>query len=84
MSKLFVLFAALLSFTASDHPPPPVLPPVVVLAQSGEPALPAPLASECCKVCRKGKACGNTCIAREKDCHQPPGCACDAFTGGAH
>ena len=32
---------------------------------------------ECCKVCTKGKACGDSCIARDKDCHQPPGCACD-------
>jgi hypothetical protein len=32
----------------------------------------------CCKICRKGKACGNSCIARNKTCHQPPGCACDA------
>lgn len=32
---------------------------------------------ECCKICRKGKACGDTCIARDKDCHEPPGCACD-------
>ncbi len=31
----------------------------------------------CCKVCRKGKACGNSCISRDKACHQPPGCACD-------
>lgn len=31
----------------------------------------------CCKVCTKGKACGNTCIARDKICHQPPGCACN-------
>jgi hypothetical protein len=31
----------------------------------------------CCKVCHKGKACGDSCIAREKTCHQPPGCACD-------
>ena len=32
---------------------------------------------ECCKICRKGKACGDSCIARDKDCHKPPGCACD-------
>ena len=32
---------------------------------------------ECCKVCHKGKACGNSCIARDKQCHQPAGCACD-------
>lgn len=31
----------------------------------------------CCKVCRKGKACGDSCIARDKECRQPPGCACD-------
>lgn len=32
---------------------------------------------ECCKICRKGKACGDSCIARDKKCHKPPGCACD-------
>lgn len=31
----------------------------------------------CCKVCRKGKACGDSCIAAYKTCHQPKGCACD-------
>jgi hypothetical protein len=31
----------------------------------------------CCKICSNGKACGNSCIAKNKDCHQPPGCACD-------
>ena len=33
---------------------------------------------ECCKFCRKGKACGNTCISRDKNCTVVPGCACDA------
>jgi len=33
--------------------------------------------SYCCKVCRAGKACGDSCISRDKTCHQPPGCACD-------
>lgn len=32
---------------------------------------------KCCKICRKGKACGDSCIARDKKCHEPPGCACD-------
>ena len=32
----------------------------------------------CCKYCRRGKACGNTCIARWKTCHVGHGCACDA------
>jgi hypothetical protein len=35
------------------------------------------LADRCCKVCHAGKACGNSCISRDKTCHQPPGCACD-------
>ena len=32
---------------------------------------------ECCKVCHKGKACGDTCIPRDRQCHKPPGCACN-------
>jgi competence protein ComEC len=32
----------------------------------------------CCRVCTKGKACGNSCIARDLQCHQPTGCACNA------
>jgi hypothetical protein len=35
------------------------------------------LASRCCKVCKKGKACGDSCIARSKTCHKGRGCACD-------
>ena len=31
----------------------------------------------CCKVCSKGKACGNSCIARNKECHKGRGCAWD-------
>jgi len=32
----------------------------------------------CCRVCTRGKACGNSCINRTYQCRQPPGCACDA------
>lgn len=32
----------------------------------------------CCKICRKGKACGNSCISRTKTCTKGKGCACDA------
>lgn len=35
------------------------------------------VSAECCKVCRKGKACGDSCIARSKQCTKGPGCACD-------
>lgn len=37
----------------------------------------APTVRVCCKICTTGKACGNSCIAKWKTCHQPPGCACD-------
>lgn len=30
----------------------------------------------CCKICSKGKACGNSCISRDKSCHIQGGCAC--------
>lgn len=31
----------------------------------------------CCKHCRKGKACGNTCISQNDECYKDAGCACD-------
>ena len=31
----------------------------------------------CCKVCTTGKACGDTCIARDKTCTVGAGCACN-------
>jgi hypothetical protein len=31
----------------------------------------------CCKICRKGCACGNTCISCSKTCRVGVGCACD-------
>lgn len=30
----------------------------------------------CCRTCSTGKPCGDSCIARELQCNQPPGCAC--------
>ncbi len=35
-------------------------------------------AGACCKICTRGKACGNSCINPSYTCQQPPGCACDA------
>ncbi len=35
------------------------------------------LSAKCCKICRKGKACGDSCIARSKTCNKGKGCACD-------
>ena len=34
-------------------------------------------AKACCKICRKGKACGDSCISKKYICHKPPGCACN-------
>ena len=34
--------------------------------------------AQCCKICRKGKACGNSCINKSYTCRKPQGCACDA------
>lgn len=34
-------------------------------------------ANACCKICKKGKACGDSCIARDKKCTKGKGCACD-------
>lgn len=31
----------------------------------------------CCRTCTKGKACGDSCIAKTSTCTKPPGCACD-------
>lgn len=35
------------------------------------------IAAACCKICSKGKACGDSCISRSKQCHKGAGCACD-------
>jgi hypothetical protein len=32
----------------------------------------------CCKICSKGKACGDSCISRSYTCYKAPGCACDS------
>ena len=37
----------------------------------------APVRRACCRVCRTGKACGNSCINRNYTCRQPRGCACN-------
>lgn len=48
------------------------------------PAPPPPAAVDtptqgCCKYCTTGKACGDGCISKNYTCHQPPGCACNAY-----
>ena len=48
--------------------------PQVVRDRMTAPTTPA----TCCTTCKKGKACGNSCISAKKTCHKPKGCACDA------
>ena len=31
----------------------------------------------CCKTCTTGKACGDSCIAKNLNCNEGAGCACD-------
>lgn len=33
-------------------------------------------ADGCCRHCASGKPCGDSCIAANKECHTPGGCAC--------
>ncbi len=35
------------------------------------------VSDSCCKICKKGKACGDSCVAIWKECNIDSGCACD-------
>jgi hypothetical protein len=93
MSRVLIALLALLSLTSaarSDTPPNPtgkIHAELFNQAHPGNQLLrsrtaagfthPTPVALSCCKVCTVGKACGNTCISRNKTCHVAAGCACD-------
>lgn len=74
--------------TAAPTPVPTVAPtplPLVAPVPTVAPA-PAPTVApvqpptrSCCRVCTTGKACGDSCIARDRNCNQPTGCACNGF-----
>jgi hypothetical protein len=34
--------------------------------------------SQCCRICTKGKACGDSCINVSFTCHKGRGCSCNA------
>ncbi len=40
--------------------------------------VPKKSAGACCRVCTTGQPCGDGCIAIDKSCRKPPGCACGA------
>lgn len=48
--------------------------PVVTIGQT---PIPGTQIAACCKVCIKGKACGDSCIKKTYNCTKPKGCACD-------
>ena len=93
MRRLAILIAVLLyaAPAVADQTTPPDMPgPIQAVGQTadllselfpepetGQPAFSQVQAAACCKICRKGKACGNSCIARWKTCRKGPGCACD-------
>lgn len=52
-------------------------PPSVAEPSEVKPTTPTPSPSSCCRTCKAGKACGDSCIAETKTCTKPPGCACD-------
>jgi hypothetical protein len=37
--------------------------------------------AQCCRMCKKGKPCGDGCISAERQCKKEPGCACAAGGG---
>lgn len=60
------------------------VPPAVPDESPGSSRRPAPSRgciprSRCCRVCSKGKACGNSCISARYTCHQGRGCACNSY-----
>lgn len=62
--------------TATPVPPTPRS--MVQPTATPAPAKPAaPPARTCCRVCTTGKACGNSCIAANRNCNVGPGCACN-------
>ena len=61
MGKLKILFGAAMLF------------PLVATV----PIAPVCAAEGCCKTCKKGKACGDSCIAKDATCKKGKGCACN-------
>jgi hypothetical protein len=59
-------------------------------ARAGQTAAIAPLpmstaqtSQQCCRVCQKGKPCGDSCISAERQCNKQSGCACSAPASGS-
>lgn len=74
-STTVLVVVLLLGLTSPATPITPAAP-LLSPAPKNQSVVPTP-AQGCCKVCRKGKACGDTCISRNYECHVGPGCACN-------
>jgi len=66
-----------IEWSAIVRPTPTEIIPTPTTYPSWMTASPRPQSSGCCKICRKGKACGNSCISVNYTCHKGPGCACN-------
>ena len=66
--KILAAFVAIIAVTA--------IPPSI--SGCGSTAYEAAAQRSCCRACSKGKACGNSCIARHLNCHKGRGCACNS------
>lgn len=57
--------------TVEPMPEPTIEPTVEPTVETQAPA------QTCCKHCTAGKACGDSCISKDKTCTKPVGCACN-------
>jgi hypothetical protein len=72
------LLAALCACLLSYHANADVRRLAPALPSAGVAWTPIPVPVQgCCKMCSKGKACGDSCIARDRSCKKGQGCACD-------
>jgi hypothetical protein len=83
MNRIFIALVGslLISYSASSASNDAVEPHLDQIVKTAPRANPFGLeqyvTGYCCRVCSRGKACGDTCIAADKICHVGPGCACD-------
>jgi hypothetical protein len=77
VASAFVMAAASAADVAQSSTPQAPEAPVAIPQPTWLHSNHADQSQVCCKICTVGKACGDTCISRDKDCHVGRGCACD-------
>ena len=75
-TTIVIILTLAIGTAAGEVEGPGPQPPATTTSAAGFTPLPL-VAAACCKHCSSGKACGNSCIARNKTCRKGPGCACD-------